>query len=73
MEPHSIVNMRVDVDKNLDKDLLHTIKTTTGNTPKSAWNKISCVNFCKLAQILKKLIISGWLCFPLSNTSITQN
>ena len=40
-EPHSIVKMRVNVDKNLDKDLFHTIKTAIDFPPKSAWNKIS--------------------------------
>ena len=46
--------MRVDQDKNLDKDVLHTIKTAISYTPKLAWNKTSYVNFCKLAQITKK-------------------
>ena len=40
-EPHSIVKMRVNVDKNLDKDLFHTIKTAIDFPPKSARNKIS--------------------------------
>ena len=69
--------MRVDLDKNLDKDVFHTIKTSIGYPAKSAWNKISYVIFCKLAQITKKLIISGRLCLPLtknlSNTSVIQN
>ena len=52
--------MRVDLDKNMDiKDIFHTIKT--GIPPGSAWNKISDVNFCKLAQITKKMIIPGQL------------
>ena len=49
-----IVNMRVDLDKNLDKDVFHNIKTTIGYPPKLAWNKIRYVNFCKLAQIREK-------------------
>ena len=47
--------MRVDLNKNLDKDVFHTIKTAIGHPPKSAWNKISYVNFRKLAQIAKKI------------------
>ena len=34
--------------KNLDKAIFHTIKTAIGYPPKSAWDKISYVNFCKL-------------------------
>ena len=49
--------MTVNLDKNLDKDVFHTIKIAIGSTLKSAWNKISYVNFCKLAQVTKKLII----------------
>ena len=59
--------MRVDLDKNLDQDVFHTIKTAIGYPPKAAWN------FCKLAQITKNLIISGPLVGNLSNTSATQN
>ena len=59
--------MRVDKDKGvLDKDVFHTIETTIGYPPKLAWNKISYVNFCKLAQITKKMIISGSFCLPLT-------
>ena len=46
--------MRVELDKNLDNDLFHTIKTAIGYPPELAWNKISYVNFCKLTQITKK-------------------
>ena len=34
MEPYTIVNMRVDLDKKLDKDVFHTIKTEIGSPPK---------------------------------------
>ena len=47
------------MDKNLDKDVFHTIKTAISYPPESAWNKISYVNFCKLTQITKKLISAG--------------
>ena len=53
--------MKIDLDKNLDKDLFRTNKTAIGYPPKLACNKISYVNFCKLAQITKKQIISGRL------------
>ena len=53
------MNRGVDLGKNLDKDVFDTIKTAIGYLPKSAWNKISYVNIFKLAQITKKLIISG--------------
>ena len=43
--------MKVDLDKNLDKDVFHTNKTDISNPPKLAWNKISYVNSCKLTQI----------------------
>ena len=46
--------MRVDLDKNLDKDIFHTIKTTIGYPPELPWNKISYVTFCKLTQTTKK-------------------
>ena len=52
-EPYSIVNIRVDLDKNLDKDVFHTIKTGIGYPLKSASNKINHVIFSKLAQIMK--------------------
>ena len=58
--------MRVELDKNLDKDVFHTIKTVIGYPPELAWKEISDVNFCKLPQITKKLIISGRLCLPLT-------
>ena len=45
--------MRVHLDKNLDKDVLQTIKTAIDYPPKSAWSKISYVNFRKLEQITK--------------------
>ena len=77
IESYSIVNMRVDLDKNLDKDVCHTIKMEIGYPPELAWNRISYVNFFKLTQITKKLIISGRLCLPLTknliNNSATQN
>ena len=58
--------MRVDLDKNLNKDVFHTIKPGIGYPPESAKNKISNVNFCKLTQITKVLIISGRLLLPLT-------
>ena len=60
--------MRDDLDKNLDKDVSNTIKTATGYSPELALDKISCVNFYKFAQITKKLMILGRLCFPLAQT-----
>ena len=51
--------MNVELDKNLDKDVFHTIKSAIGYQPKLAWNKITDVDFCKLAQITIKLIILG--------------
>ena len=57
--------MKVDLDKNLDKDMFHTIKTAVGYPPKSASKKISYLNFCKLTQI-RKNIISGRLYLPLT-------
>ena len=45
--------MRVDLDKNLDKDAFNNIKTAIGYPPKSPLSKISSVNFCKLAKITK--------------------
>ena len=41
----SIVNMRVNLDQNLDKDAFNNIKNTTSYPPKSALCKISDVNF----------------------------
>ena len=49
--------MRVNLDKNLNKDMLHTIKITINYPPKLAWNKMNYLNFCKLAQSTKELII----------------
>ena len=79
-EPHRIVNMMVDVDKSLNKDVFHTLKTTVDfhYCPlKSLWNKINYVNFCKLAQITKKIDNCGKFLPPfdtnLSSTSVTQN
>ena len=57
-----------DQDKTLYKVVSNTIKTANGYPPEFALDKISCVNFCKLAQITKKLIISGRLCFSLTYT-----
>ena len=51
--------MKVNLDKNFDKDMFDTIKTailcifTRKTPPKLALGKISYVNFCKLAQITK--------------------
>ena len=56
---YSLVNMRVDMDKNLVKDVTNTFKTAISYPPKLALVKISYVNFCKLAQITKELIILG--------------
>ena len=49
--------MRVNLDKNLNKDMFHTIKITINYPPKLAWNKMNYLNFCKLAQSTKELII----------------
>ena len=40
-ETFSIVNMRVGMDKNLDKNVFNNIKTTIGSPPKPALCKIS--------------------------------
>ena len=56
--------MKVNTDKNLDKDVFNTIKTAIDYPPKAAWNKITYINFCKLAQIKKTLIISGQIVPP---------
>ena len=58
--------MMDDQDQTLYKDVSNTIKTATGYPPKLALDKISYLNFCKLSQITKKLIISGRLCFSLT-------
>ena len=60
--------MRDDLNKNLDKDVSNVIETAIGYLPDLALDKISYVNFYKLAQITKKLIISGRLCLPLTQT-----
>ena len=48
-----------DQDKTLYKVVSNTIKTANGYPPDFDLDKIICVNFCKLAQITKKLIIFG--------------
>ena len=58
--------MTDDQDKPLYKDVSHTIKTAIGCPPKLALDKIIDANFFKLAQITKKLINSGRLCFSLT-------
>ena len=58
--------MRVDLGKTLDKDMFHTIKAAIDYPPKLALDKVSYVNFCKLAQITKKYIILGRMCLPLT-------
>ena len=40
------------MEKNLDKDVFHVIKTAI---PELSWKKISHENFCKLTQITKKM------------------
>ena len=45
--------MKIDLNKNFDKDVFHIIKNTISYPLKSAWNKISSVNFCKLEEITK--------------------
>ena len=44
--------------------MFYTIKSTIGYLPKSAWNKINYVNFCKLAQITRKMDNFGQVMFP---------
>ena len=39
-EASNILNMKYDLDKNLNKNVFHTIKTVIGSRSKSAWNKI---------------------------------
>ena len=60
--------MKDDLDKNLGEDVSNIIKTAIGYPPELALDKISYINFYKLAQITKKLIISVMLCFPLTQT-----
>ena len=57
-----------DQHKTLHKVVSNTIKNANGCPLEFALDKISCVNFCKLAQITKKLIISGRLCLSLRYT-----
>ena len=54
--------MRVNLDRNLLKDVSNTIKTAIGYPPQLALGKISCVNFSKLAQITETMITLGRLC-----------
>ena len=56
--------MRVDLHKNFDKDVFHTIETAMDYPPKSVWDKIRPVLLCKLTQITKFFIISGRLGLP---------
>ena len=58
--------MMDDQDKTLYTDVSNTIKTAIGYLLKLALDKISYVNFFKLAQITKKLILLGRLCFSLT-------
>ena len=58
--------MRVDMHKNFDKDVFHTIETAMDYPPKSVWDKIRPVLLCKLTQITKFFIISGRLGLPLT-------
>ena len=51
----SMVNIRVKLDKNLDKDVFHTIKTVISYPPKSTWNKIIYVNFWKISTNYEKI------------------
>ena len=68
--------MMDDQDKTLYTDVSNTIKTAIGYLLKLALDKISYVNFFKLAQITKKWILLGRLCFSLtlilSSTSFTH-
>ena len=58
--------MRVVLDKNFfKKDMFDTIETWKKST-KIGFGEAQLVNFCKLTQITKKLIISGRLYFPLT-------
>ena len=47
--------MRVDLGKNLDKNMFHAIKTAIGYAPKLAWNKIGYVIFINEYKLRKKL------------------
>ena len=57
-----------DQDKALYGNVSNTIKIAIDYPPKLALDKVSYLKFFKLAQIPKKLIILGRLCF-----SLTQN
>ena len=46
--------MKDEQDKTLYKNVSNAIKIVIGYPPKLALNKVSYVNFCKLAQITKK-------------------
>ena len=46
--------MRVDMEKNVNKDVFRIIKTAISYPPKLARSKTSYANFCKLTQITKK-------------------
>ena len=63
--------MRNDLDKKSYKDLSNTIKTAIEYPLELALDKISHVNFYKLKQNTKRLIISGRLCFPLTQNLIS--
>ena len=58
--------MMDDQGKTLYTDVSNTIKTAIGYLLKLALDKISYVNFFKLAQITKKWILLGRLCFSLT-------
>ena len=57
-----------DQDKTLYKDVSNIIKTAINYPPKLAMDKVSYVNFFKLAQITKNMIILGRLCLSLTKT-----
>ena len=61
--------MRDDLEKHLDKNVSNTIKTAIRYPLELDLDKISYVNFYKLAQITKKFIISDRLCLSLRQTS----
>lgn len=63
-----MVNIRVNVDKTLDKDLFHIIKTATDCPPKLASNKTRYATFFQIGTITQKLIISELLCFLLTES-----
>ena len=52
-----------DQDKTFYKDVSNIIKTAINYPPKLAMDKVSYVNFSKLAQITKNMIILGRLLF----------